>query len=201
MTEEPKDDQTPAVVLQEPARDRPATDWREGFTLRPEETGVPGLHPGWAAVLVAGEVPLWQGRPVADLPSGVFEIWPVISVIAFFAVIVLQSDGDVGFLLFVAMGLAFLWFAQRKRGMRVGGDRLYLLTDRAAYLARDRPVALADVVCFPITPSMQVGLGPRSVTFASRRDANGKLEPEGFLDISDARQVHDLIRAVQKGKA
>lgn len=199
MTERDPDDAAAPVVLQEPQRDRPATDWAEGFTLRPEEAGVPGLHPGWAEVLAEGETPLWQGRPTPDPRVSVFANLPVLFFVAVLAVVVLQSGG--GLWPFIALGFGFFWLVRRKRGAKVASDRLYLLTNRAAYLARDRHGALADILSYPITPGLRLGLGPRSVSFATRRGARGEMEAEGFLDISDARQVHDLIRDLQKGKA
>lgn len=199
MAERDPDDAAAPVVLQEPQRDRPAADWNDGFTLRPEESGVPGLHPAWGAVLAEGETPLWQGRPMPDARVSVFSNLPVLFFVAVMAVVVLQSGG--GLWPFIALGFVFFWMTRRKRGARVASDRLYLLTNRAAYLARDRNGGLTEVVSYPITPGLRLGLGPRSVSFATRRDARGELEAEGFLDIDDARQVHDLIRDLQKGKA
>ena len=60
---------------------------------------------------------------------------------------------------------------------------------------------MSDTPKYEQTPLMRHGLAPRAVTFITRRDLTGGEELEGFIDISDAQQVHDLIRAVQKGKA
>lgn len=199
MTERDPVDTSAPVVLQEPARDRPATDWGRGFALQPEESGVPGLHPGWGVVLAEGEAPLWQGRPTPDPRASVFSNLPVLFFVAVMAVVVLQSGG--GLWPFIALGFVFFWMTRRKKGSRVANDRIYLLTNRAAYLARERNGALAEVVSYPITAGLRLGLGPRSVSFATHRDARGKMQEEGFLDIPDARQVHDLIRDLQKAKA
>ena len=199
MAERDPDDPAAPVVLQEPARARPAPDWGRSCTLQPEETGVPGLHPGWGAVLAEGEAPLWQGRPVADPRLSGFANLPALGFVVVMAVIVVQSGG--GLLPFIGLGLAFYWMTRRKRGAEVARDRVYLLTNRAAYLARDRNGGLSDVVSYPITSDLQIGFGPRSVSFATRRDARGKMQAEGFLDIPDARAVHDMIRDLQKGKA
>lgn len=197
----PQDDQTPAVVLQEPAREAPAPDWREGFTLRPEEPGVPGLHPGWAGVLAAEEVPLWQGKPDAQARAGQPPLRMLLIGGAFVFIALNMGFGGEGVpvLGFAVIGF-FLLRGLLRRGPQVS-DRVYLLTNRAAYLARNRGAGLADVVAYPITPALPLGLGPRAVVFATRRNAKGKEEAEGFLDIADAAAVHSMIRDLQKGQS
>lgn len=204
MAEPDLGDTVPPVVLQEPLRKRPVTDWRESFTLRPEEAGVPGLHPGWAGVLSSAETALWQGRPTPDprlrAAKGIGGRIFLVGAILFVALN--TGMATAGILPFAALAV-FGYLALRKTitGKIGPSNRIYLLTDRAAYLARSDEGVLAEVVSYPITPSLRLGLGPRSVSFATRRDAKGEVEAEGFLDIDDARQVHDLIRDLQKGKA
>lgn len=203
MTEAPKDDHTPAVVLQEPPggvkRSLPRADG--GFVLRPEEDRPSGLHPGWAEVLAPGEIVFWQGKPSAD-PRFAGGNLPFF-VMAFVGLVVLLNSGFGAPALPFILVVMYLFFRHRMRRPKSGvtRDRSYLLTNRAAYLARDDGQALHSIEAFPITSSMRLGLGPRSVSFTTRRNAQGGVEPEGFLDISDARQVHDLIRNLQKGLA
>jgi len=85
----------------------------------------------------------------------------------------------------------------------LAGEKITTVEVPPAEPVKDNLVAFARAVrgqaAYPITADMQLGLGPRSVSFAMRRDRKGRIEAEGFLDISDARRVHDMIRDLQKG--
>lgn len=203
MTLPPPNDDLRPVVLQEPAREL-APQWqpsgKEGFVLRPEEEGVAGLHPGWAQVLAQGEAPMWQGRPVAGprLGRGVLPLF----LFGFVGLVMLFNMGlDQGVFPFLLVA-AFLLIRQKLRSAKAQGaaNRLYLLTNRAAYLARAEGNALFDIQAFPITQNMRLGLGPRSVAFTTLRNAKGEEEAEGFLDIANAAAVHAMIRDVQQGR-
>ena len=219
MAERDPNDTASPVVLQEPARDRPsrdrpsrdrpssdkpANDWREGFTLQGEETGPPGLHPGWAGMLAPGEAALWQGRPSPDprlrRVKGSLGGFLIAGAFVFLALNMgIATSGILPIVAFAAIGF---WVLRAVRERRLGpSDRVYLLTDRAAYLARSRDGVLTEVVSYPITPTLHLGLGPRSVSFTTRRNAQGEVEAEGFLDIPDAAAVCAMIRDLQKGKA
>ena len=209
MTLPPQENDPRPVVLQEPERDlAPAwqTSANKGFVLRPEEEGVPGLHPSWAQVLAPGETVLWHGSATPDprfagarvlargpMPLFLFGIFGM-----FIALNMGMSGGLVPFIL-----IALFWVLRKDikaARVRVSSDRRYLLTNRAAYLARADGNALFDIQAFPITPTLRLGLGPRSVAFTTRRNAKGEEEAEGFLDINDAAAVHAMIRDVQQGR-
>lgn len=196
---DPKDVAAP-VVLQEPQR-APAPQWDQGFTLRPEEAGLPGLHPGWAAVLPDGETPLWQGRPSPDLRAG--KAWSFSSMIFVFIALVLMMNAGFspGLLPLLVIGYVIFRIWRSRRVAAVAApDRIYLLTNRAAYVARRQGEALGNLQAYPITPALRPGYGPRAVTFATRPDGSGAHRAEGFLDIPDAAQVQRLIRDLQKGQ-
>ena len=93
-----------------------------------------------------------------------------------------------------------IWHSRRKAATVASPDRIYLLTNRAAYVARRQGEALGNVQAFPITPTSRPGYGPRAVTFATRPDGSGAQRAEGFLDIPDAPHVQRLIRDLQKGQ-
>ena len=201
-------DPTTPVVLQEPTRPvRAANPDGPTYVLQPEEPLRLDLHPGWAPVLARDETPLWVGQAAAD--PGISTIGrlmrrPVfVMALGLGAVLVLQNmdlgwNTDEPLLIWPLLGLLF-WLVRRTKGQpRVA--RAYLLTDRAAYLARLQGGKLADVTAYPVTAAMHLGLGPHSVSFATRRDAKGRIEAEGFLDIPDAPVVHDMIRDLQKGQ-
>lgn len=210
MTLPPTDDDPRPVVLQEPDRDlAPAwqTSANKGFVLRPEEDGATNLHPGWAQVLAPGETVLWQGSTTLDprfsgarvLARGPMPLF----LFALFGVFVALNIGvDPGFVIFGVIALVV--FGRRVMRNAMSGkasDRRYLLTNRAAYLARADGNVLFDIQAFPITPTLRLGLGPRSVAFTTRRNPKGEEEAEGFLDIANAAAVHAMIRDVQKGLA
>lgn len=204
MAERDLNDTATPVVLQEPVRETPANDWHEGFTLHGEETGMPGLHPGWEKLLAPGEAALWQGRPSLDprLRGVKGSLGRFLIAGAFVFLALNMGIATSGILPFVAFAVIGFWVLRAVREGRLGpSDRVYLLTDRAAYLARSRDGALAEVVSYPITPTLHLGLGPRSVAFATRRNSQGEVEAEGFLDIPDAAAVYAMIRDLQKGKA
>jgi hypothetical protein len=196
------DDSRP-VVLEEPERQL-APQWDREFTLQTEDGAPPALHPGWAQVLAEGEIPLWQGQPKQDRRFGSAQglsntSLPLLIVAGIFLMIALNLGFDGNLVPLVLIGLFFvLRRSMRSRNSNSGSDRRYLLTNRAAYLARAQGQGLANITAYPITPAMQLSLGPRSVSFATERDAKGNPTPVGFLDIPDAAAVHAIIRDLQK---
>jgi hypothetical protein len=203
----PQDNDPRPVVLQEPERDlAPAwqTTANKGFVLRPEEEGVPGLHPGWAQVLAPGETVLWHGAAVKELRQISSLATGALSLVLFaaFGLMLLQASQIAGFAVFL-MFVVFVGLNKLAKRTAAGlrPSRSYLLTNRSAYLAHIQGASLFDIRAFPITPTMQLGLGPHSVAFATRRNDKGEEEAEGFLDINDAAAVHAMIRDVQTGLA
>ncbi len=201
----PSDDARP-VVLQEP--DRPlAPQWDRDFTLQPADASPPAVHPGWAQVLAADEAPLWQGQPVPDRRFAYGQGMgrtplPLLIFAGIFLIVALNLGLD-GYLVPLVMIALFFVLRRSIRASKAasGTDRRYLLTNRAAYLARANGQGLSDITAYPITPALQLGLGPRWVSFATERDAKGNPTPVGFLDISDAPSVHAMIRDLQKAQA
>lgn len=201
----PHDDTRP-VVLEEPERQL-APQWDKDFALRPEENGTVHLNPGWAAILAPGETPLWQGQPSPDPrmgPLGRMAAKPMQTIIIAAVMIMVLLNLGINPAI-VPLILVFLFLALRKSigtgKANASLDRRYLLTNRAAYLARTSGATLLDIQAFPITPNMRLAFGPRAVAFTTRRNAKGQEEAEGFLDISDASAVHTMIRDLQKGQA
>lgn len=205
-------DLTAPVVLQEP--ERPGVDaWAapgpDAAVAVPSGATSPvvGLHPGWAAVIAPGERVVWQGQPKAQAGLGglaqVFSGSVPLLVFMAIGLFILINTGIQPPVVFIVLAAMVLIFARRKQKGRVAADQRYLLTSRAAYLARARGAALVDFRAYPITADMQLGLGPRSVSFAVQRMADGRgtttEQAVGFTDIADAAEVHAMIRDIQKG--
>lgn len=208
--EAPTPDLTAPVVLQEP--ERPGVDARaapDAVVAAPSVVASPvvGLHPGWAAVIAPGERVVWQGQPRAQAGLGglaqVFSGSVPLLVFMAIGLFILINTGIQPPVVFIVLAAMVLIFARRKQKGRVAADQRYLLTNRAAYLARARGTALVDFRAYPITADMQLGLGPRSVSFAVQRMADGRgtttEQAVGFTDIADAADVHAMIRDIQKG--
>lgn len=153
----------------------------------------------WGSVLAPGETVVWEGRSETRQPLSRQNRNLVILLLvgATFAVAAL---GDSPIPVFFGIAAYFMFERQNRRKMGAQ-NRRYLLTDRAAYIAEAQGAGLTDLRAFPITANMRLGLGPRSVSFAARYNKEGQEAAEGFLDISDAQRVHDLIRDIQKAKA
>lgn len=201
MTLPPQDNDPRPVVLQEPERDL-APVWQttanKGFVLRPEEDGVPGLHPGWAKVLAPEETPLWQGRPVA-IGRSARDVLPLF-IFGFIGLVMVLNMGLEGGIVPFLMVAAFLFIRQKIRAAKTAAapDRIYLLTNRAAYLARQYGAGLSDITAYPITPQMTLKQGPQSVVFASRPGRRGAIEDVGFIGIADAAHVFGLMQEAQR---
>lgn len=198
----PQDNDPRPVVLQEPERDL-ASMWQpsasEGFVLRPEEDGVPGLHPGWAKVLAPGEILLWHGRPVAAGRSA-RNVLPLF-IFGFIGLVMVLNMGLEGGIVPLLMVAAFLFIRQKMRQAKAetaAPDRIYLLTNRAAYLARQYGSGLSDITAYPITPQMALKGGAQSVVFASRPGRRGAPEDVGFIGIADAAHVFGLMQEAQR---
>lgn len=210
-------DLTAPVVLQEP--ERPGVDTWAGpgpdvpvagatVTTGPVAIGpVAGLHPGWAAVIAPGERVVWQGQPRVQAGLGglaqVFSGSVPLLVFMAIGLFILINTGIQPPVVFIVLAAMVLIFARRKQKGRAAADQRYLLTSRAAYLARARGNALVEFRAYPITADMPLGLGPRSVSFAVQRMADGRgtttEQAVGFADIADAAEVHAMIRDIQKG--
>lgn len=190
------DDPTPPTLLREPPRPGQTSRHEGGFVLRPEEPAPVALHQGWAAHLAPGETPLWQGRPLPD-PRKSRSSLPLF-VMTFIALIAALNAGfGAGLVPLVIIGYV-IYRIRRKRQTKAETappDRLYLVTDRAAYVARRQGEGLVLLQDLPFTPSLRLGLGPRSVSFAT-----GSENAESFVEIPDAASVHQLIRDIQKGQ-
>jgi hypothetical protein len=191
------EDPTPPIVLREP----PRTGLSGGgdLALRPDLSPPPALHRGWSALLAPGETALWQGRPSGD-PRRAAGTPKALFVLGFVAIAIALNAG-LGAGVFPLLLIGYVAYRTLRKRRAAGGDaalsdRLYLVTDRAAYVARRQGEALVAVQSLPITPALQLGLGPREVTFASGAGP----APEGFTEISDAQVVHHLIRDIQKGQ-
>jgi hypothetical protein len=157
------------------------------------------IHPDWEAVLAPDETVLWDGKAelYRQLPVGNPKLgFLLIAGAAFLA----AALGDTPVPIFIGIA-AFFLLQRRYRKARDTQGRNYLLTDRAAYIATANGPRLGDIRAFPITATLRLGLGRRSVAFATKFGRDGKEEAEGFLDIPDAQRVHDLIRDIQKAKA
>lgn len=208
--EAPTPDSTAPVVLQEP--DRPGADaWAapDVAVAAPSVVigPVAGLHPGWAAVIASGERVVWQGQPMVQAGLGslaqVFSGSVPLLVFMAIGLFVLINTGIQPPVVFIVLAAMVVIFARRKQKGRGVADQRYLLTNRAAYLARARGNALVEFRAFPITADMPLGLGPHSVRFAVQRMADGRgtttEQAVGFTDIADAAKVHAMIRDIQKG--
>ncbi len=185
-------DTQPPVFLPEPQR-------------TPEEAPPPPpqnrrhIHPDWQAVIAPDEDVLWDGKPEPRAAlSGSNRNLVLLVIFAVFALAAASSDSPIPVFIGIA---AFYLFQKKTRPVRETEGRTYLLTNRAAYIALSSGARLRDIRAFPITESLRLGLGPRSVAFATRFGRDGREEAEGFLDIPDAERVHDLIRDIQKAKA
>lgn len=191
------DDPTPPIILREPHRPGQMPPPDGGFVLRPEEPAPLVLHPGWAAVLAPGETPLWQGRPAPD-PRKTGASLPLFVMGFIFLILALNAGFGPGLIPLLVIGYLIFRARQKRQARAVTAppDRLYLVTDRAAYIARRQGEGLVLLQSLPITPALRLGLGPRSVSFA----AGSETATEGFADISDAQAVHQLIRDIQKGQ-
>ena len=190
MTEpfSPKDFVAP-VVLAEPRRfERPGVEW------------------AWSAVLSDGERPLWQGlRQKPSFLDLMAQIWRMTARITD----PWSQGGTFEKLLFVlvrSVAFAVLAPASLLLGARPTSrakdqsQTQYLLTDRACYLADTVGQGLGNVVSFPISPGLRLGLGGRSVVFGVIKRPDSEDIPQGFLDIPDADAVYAMIRDIQKGQ-
>lgn len=194
MTQVPPEDQSVApVLLQEPRR-RPAA----------------AAAGDWSAVLGPDEVLLWQShrRPLG-LAEGLRQVWNITEKLGGKGSA--DQRPDPMFALFalalrlLAVALMFpLWLlSSGMHSRRLPSDQSqtrYGLTNRACYLAENGAAGLTNVVSYPITATTQLGLGGRSVTFATRSAPDGQPVPQGFLDIPDAEAVYAMIKDIQKGQ-
>ena len=138
------------------------------------------LHPGWLPILGPGERVIWHGAP---------------SVPEFLDADAYRRKGFFG-----ALAAALHAFRHSHEFHATRWQRHYLLTDRACYLARPSGTRLIDIRAFPITSTLQLGLGGRSVTFSTNRNEIGQIKAEGFLDITDSAEVYDMIREIQQAR-
>lgn len=183
-------DDTQPVELREPVR-RQTNDRADAATNL------------WRGILLPGEVLIWQGQRQP------LSLWQEVAAVARFPVVrrdVKRRLDILAVVQFFYLGLlAFVLTVRRIGrilGIRSAADRVqpqdcYALTDRACYLACSGPQGLTTFARFPITPKLRLGLGGRSVTFASVALGDGAEEPIGFQDIPDSEAVYALIREVQ----
>lgn len=178
----------------------------------PKEDPSERLHPGWMAFLAEGEVPLWHGRATIQKPS----LWPrliapalVPSFIAIglvaWLVGLLPAAFLAVFLLPATVAIRHDWVLHAPREWSY-----YLLTGRAAYIARAAAHELQLVRRIPFDRALGIELGATGVRF---QPGEGKwslrLSPgnqfyerfdDGFYGIPDAENVYEIMRAIQKGQ-
>lgn len=196
-------DDIPPVPLREPPPD-PA----------PENDLPERLHPGWLAFLAEGEVPLWHGRATIRKPS----LWPRLvapatapSFIAIGLVAWLVGLWPAAFLavflLPATVAIRHDWVLHAPREWSY-----YLLTGRAAYIAREGAHELQLVRRIPVDRALGIELGVTSVRFQpgeGEGEWSFRLSPgnqfyerfdDGFYGIPDAENVYEIMRAIQKGQ-
>lgn len=193
----PPDPIAPVVLPEPPRRPGQADATPPVPRTRRAATPPPATSAGaWSDVLRPDETVLWEGRAEPKAQPSPKAARVVLLAIAAVAVGAALSAGS---FIPLAFGL-FAIHLMRKRQRPDESDRRYLLTDRAAYVAREGNGGLRDLRAWPITGSLRLGLGPRSVSFDTRYNAKGREEAEGFLDIADAPRVHAMIRDLQKNR-
>lgn len=163
----------------------------------------------WKGLLAPREQVLWKGRPSAGLRFGTETVATGI-----FAVILMLIAGGLGMMLepdmpgafamlfwpalavgvLIVLAYPFYESALRRR-------QSYVLTDKRAFLLGRHPgVQLpGDTEGFPIPPADRIKLIGNNVYFARRPLRSSKAPKRvsrdiGFLRISEAARVHDMMR-------
>ncbi|MDX8354248.1 aspartate carbamoyltransferase catalytic subunit [Cognatiyoonia sp. IB215182] len=169
---------------------------------------------GWEGILDHDETIIWQGRP-----DGGFHLTPgmpftiifalFFSGFALFWMIMAARAGGLFWtfgLIHFGVGLALL-FGTTMGPSFVRRRTWYTLTNQPAFIAKNLPIAGRSLKSYPITSDMAITLTEgrkQSIYFASKRDRNDDSAGDrkiGFEQISDARDVLKLIRAIQKDKS
>lgn len=203
MTQPP--DPKPPVFLPEPPGAKPATapppppPLPRGADARtlPE----PPLHPDWSRVLQPGEDVVWQGRPVPsnlspDGPQGnVSFSLTIFLILAITGLATVASGSPIP----VIFGMAILFLLRRKRGA-ASPSRRYVLTDRAAYSAREEAGGLKVVACCPLEDADEPRIRGRGLRLDRKRtEGRGRKGSRvDFDDIDDLDDVLDLIRQLRR---
>lgn len=180
------------VVLDEPTPPIPE------FTPIPRsDTGpAPAAPDLWAEHMEPGETVLWQGAPVYDNRNA----GPLARIVPMAMMLVgiwMFITGDVvlgiGGALFAV--LAFRALRAKRKGAEP--NRLYLLTDRAAYIAV-RGALGTPVQRIPRKDWQNIHRTGRHVFFGIdyryNDDGDRKRRKLGFTDLPDARAVEDIFR-------
>jgi hypothetical protein len=191
-------DPTRPVVLQEPPREL-APRWQTS-----DKAPLPGADPVWSDITEPGETPLWQGNADPRLAGGALQKPGNLAlfVLGLFGVFALSNGAGPGILVVLfAAAILILRQARRAKQAALPGQARYLLTDRAAYIARVDGQSVTDVRRHPITPDMKMAVGRNAITFATRYSDTRGAQTEGFIGIADAARVHALIRDIQKGQS
>jgi hypothetical protein len=188
----------PPVYLPEPPR-RPDPAGAAPPPAPPTQADEPQLHPDWTRVLQPGEKVVWQGRPksgavTAHQPSGLMQF----AVIVFVGFVAIASGSPLPIL----FGILVLYLMRRRSRSTPPRSQRYILTDRAAYSARENGRGLDDVACCPLDEADEPRVRNRSLTLArgGKSDRKHKGDRVDFDDIDDLDDVLDLIRQLRRGR-
>jgi hypothetical protein len=189
--------------------------------LPPTPVSAARIEPGWEGILDPGERVLWQGRPDGAMRADLSDIRRAVfgAVFAAFGLVwtvAVVRQGVPNGLMALVMPLAGLAFAALGVNLATGGvpfgvlrrrSTTYTLTDRRAIVATEW-LGRRTLRSYPLGPDSHATLddGPRpairfATGFAQIEDGSRRTR-HGFTHLgSDARQVYDLIRRIQRGQA
>ncbi|MCB1334411.1 MAG: aspartate carbamoyltransferase catalytic subunit [Roseivivax sp.] len=167
---------------------------------------------GWEGILEPGETILWQGRPdgAVDLSPAMLFTGAFGLVFSGFAVFWMAMAARAGGLFWMFGLIHFFVGLAVALGPVLGRplDRrhtYYTLTNRRAFIAKNRPILGKTLASFPITADTPLDYrdgDPGSLYFATRhkRTASGSSRVHiGFERIFDAADVFAKARAIQRG--
>ncbi len=196
-------DPTPPVFLPEPPRRPGEVDPNEPPPppspppprRAPKTLDEPPLHPDWSKVLKPGEDVVWQGRPRTSpaaprTPSNGM-VFLILAALAFMAV-----AGDSPLPVVFGIVLFLLIRRRQRRSAASVPPQRYVLTNRAAYSAREDARGLAEVACCPLDGADEPRTEARRLRF-DRPHGGDRVE---FDDIDDVDDVLDLIRQLRRGR-
>jgi hypothetical protein len=143
---------------------------------------------------------VWQGRPASV--EGPQNQSP--SSLAFFLVLVFTGFAAVasGSPIPVFFGIVVLFLMRRHRRTAAVRSRRYVLTDRAAYSAREEDRGLSDLSCCPLEEADEPRVQGRGLRL-DRKHHGGrsrKRDRVDFDDIDDLDDVLDLIQQLRRGR-
>ncbi len=172
----------PPVFLPEPAEGPAAAPPPPVPQRRPD------LHRDWDRLLAPDERVVWQGQPSgAAPPRRRVPGWVIAAIVVAVAAMAIADESPWPVLIGFA---AYFLFSRRNRGRLDTDPRRYLLTDRAAHVARaegDSLVPLASLQLDRARPPERVANGVRFGTAASGAEVN-------FVGIDDADDLLARLR-------